>query len=79
MKQEREESEAIGEARGKKKGHIETLTRQVIRKLDRGLNVDEIIEALEENSDEIREICEVASKYAPGYDIDQICEELLQE
>lgn len=53
MKQEREESEAIGEARGKKKGYIETLTRQVIRKLDRGVNVDEIIEALEENSDEI--------------------------
>jgi hypothetical protein len=79
MKQEREESEAIGEARGKKKGHIETLTRQVIRKLDRGLNVDEIIEALEENSDEIREICEVAGKYAPDYDVDKICEELLQE
>lgn len=79
MKQEREESEAIGEARGKKKGYIETLTRQVIRKLDRGVNVDEIIEALEENSDEIREICEVASKYAPNYDVDQICEELLQK
>ena len=43
------------------------------------MNVDEIIEALEENSGEIREICETASKYAPDYDTDKICKELLQE
>lgn len=30
-------------------------------------------------ADEIREIYEVASKYAPDYDVDQICEELLQK
>lgn len=75
MKQEREESLAIGE----KKGHIETLTQLTVRKLIKGLTVEEIIESLGADADEIREIYEVASKYAPDYDVDQICEELLQK
>lgn len=79
MKQEREESLAIGKIIGEKKGHIETLTQLTVGKLVKGSTVEEIIEALGAEADEIREICEVASKYAPDYDIDQICEELLQE
>ena len=79
MKQEREESLAIGKEIGEKKGHIETLAQLVIGKLTKGLNVEEIIEALGADSDEIREICEIAGKYAPDYDVDKICKELLQE
>lgn len=79
MKQEREESLAIGKAIGEKKGHIETLTQLTVGKLTKGSTVEGIIEALGADADEIREICEVASKYAPDYDVDQICEELLQK
>ncbi len=75
MKQEREESMAIGEERG----YLKTLTRQTIRKLAKGLNEEEIIEALEEDPNKIRKICEIAGKYAPDYDVEQICAELLQE
>lgn len=49
------------------------------KKLKKGQTVEDIAELLEEDISEIEKICEVASKYAPDYDIDQICEELLQE
>ncbi len=75
MKQERKESEAIGQ----KKGHIKTMTQLTIGKLKKGLSVEEIIEVLGADSDEIRDICEIAGKYAPDYDVDQICAELLAE
>ena len=75
IKQEREESLAIGEERG----YLKTLIRQTIRKLAKGLNEEDIIGVLEENPDVIHKICVVASKYAPDYDVDQICAELLQE
>ena len=75
IKQEREESLAIGEERG----YFKTLIRQTIKKLAKGLNEEDIIGVLEENPDVIHIICVVASKYAPDYDVDQICAELLQE
>ncbi len=75
IKQEREESLAIGEERG----YLKTLIWQTIRKLAKGLNEEDIVGVLEEDPDVIRKICVVTSKYAPDYDVDQICAELLQE
>ena len=75
MKQEREESEAIG----KKEGRIETLAQLVIKKIKKGLTAEDIADLLEEDVAEIKKICEIASKYAPDYDVEQICAELLQE
>ena len=70
MKQEREESREIG--------RLMTLTQQAIKKLKKGLTAEDIADILEEDVGEIKKICRVASKYAPNYDVDQICDELLQ-
>ena len=75
MKQEREESQAIG----KKEGRIETLAQLVIKKIKKGLTAEDIADLLEEDVAEIKKICEIASKCAPDYDVEQICTELLQE
>ena len=56
-----------------------TLTQQAIRKLKKGLTVEDIADILEEDVGEIQKICKVAGKYAPDYDVDKICKELLQE
>ena len=70
MKQEREESRELG--------RLMTLTKQTIKKLKKGLTAEDIADILEEDVDEIKKICKVAGKYAPDYDVDQICDELLQ-
>ena len=70
MKQEREESRELG--------RLMTLTQQTIKKLKKGLTAEDIADILEEDVDEIKKICKVISKYAPDYDADQICDELLQ-
>ena len=70
---EREE----GREEGREKGRIKTLVSQVCRKLAKGMEEAAIADMLEEEEDVIQDICNVAKRYAPEYDIESITEELL--
>ena len=70
---EREE----GREEGREKGRIKTLVSQVCRKLAKGMEAAAIADMLEEEEDVIQDICNVAKRYAPEYDIESITEELL--
>ena len=52
------------------------LIKQVCCKLDRGQSVKQIAVDLIEDEEHIKLISEVASKYAPDYDVDKIYNEL---
>ena len=54
------------------------LVHQVVQKLRKANEPQQIAEALEEKEKTIERICEVAEKYAPDYEEDKICAELLQ-
>ncbi|MCD8131925.1 MAG: hypothetical protein LUE16_11750, partial [Lachnospiraceae bacterium] len=71
--------EARGEARGEAKGGLRKVVDQSCRKLAKGKTVEEIADALECDLSQIDVIVEVAQKYAPGYDVDKILEELCKE
>ncbi len=62
---------------GREEGRIETLVSLVCKKLAKGMDATAIAEMLEEEADEIKDICGVARRYAPNYDIESITEELL--
>ena len=70
---EREE----GREEGREKGRIKTLVSQVCRKLAKGMEAAAIADMLEEEEDVIQDICNIAKRYAPEYDIESITEELL--
>lgn len=63
--------------KAKKLAELKWLVEFVVKKLKKGLTMKEIAEILEEKPREIREICEIASKYAPDYDVDKIFAEYL--
>ena len=65
-----------GMERGLEQGKELTLIGQVCRKLSKQKTPEEIAEALEEDQSEIDRICAAAMKYAPGYDVNAIYEEL---
>ena len=52
MQQERE----AGIEKGRRQGEEQLLRRQVQKKLDKGMNISDIAEALEETEERIREI-----------------------
>ena len=62
----------VGIERGKEIGLLEL----VCKKLQKGLTVAEIADMLEEPEEKIQEICEIAEKYAPEYNIESILKEL---
>lgn len=59
-----------------KSGELLKLISIVCKMLIRGKGVEEIAEDLEETKEAIQEICDVAEKYAPEYDIKKILEEI---
>ena len=63
--------------KAKKLAELKWLVEFVVKKLKKGLTMKEIAEILEEKPREIREICGIASKYAPDYDVDKIFAEYL--
>lgn len=65
--------------KAKKLSELKWLVEFVVKKLRNGLTVKEIAELLEKNVFEIRDICAIASRYAPDYDVDKIFVELLQD
>ena len=62
---------------GRKEGKTEVLVSQIIRKLQKGYLPEQIAEILEENLENVREICEASQKYAPDYNEAEICREIL--
>ena len=62
---------------GRKEGKTEVLVSQIIRKLQKGYLPEQIAEILEEDLENVREICEAAQKYAPDYNEAEVCREIL--
>ena len=48
----------------------------IVKKVKKGLDLEEIADILEKPSEEIRDIYEVVMKNAPDYDIDKIIQDL---
>ena len=65
-------SEAEGEAVGKRR----MLVTQVCKKVKKNKTVEEIAEDLEEEETVIKPIYDIAVKYAPEYDPEQVLEEM---
>ena len=62
---------------GREEGRMNTLVSLVCRKLAKGMEAAAIADMLEEEEDVIQDICNIAKRYAPEYDIESITEELL--
>ena len=67
----------MGVNRGVEIGRIEVVVSQIMKKLRKGYSPEQISEALEENLENVQEICEIAQKYAPDYNEAEICREIL--
>lgn len=63
---------------GREKGRIETLINLVCKKWNKGFTFPEIADLLEEKESVIQEICDIAARYAPEYDIERITDEYLE-
>ncbi len=75
IKAERKYAKEQGWAEGELKGQV----RLVCKKLKKRLCITEIADMLEEKVSTIQNICDVAIKYQPDYDIDKIMKELLEK
>lgn len=74
---EREEGREEGRIEGREEGRIKALADLVCRKLVKGYEAADIADMLEEEESVIQNICDVAKRYAPDYNIESITEELL--
>lgn len=61
----------------KREGESLYLTKQVCRKLQKQKTPQEIAEDLDESLEKIQQICDIAKEYAPDYDPEAICTQLL--
>ena len=64
---------------GRAEGRIEEKIDLVCRKLAKGKTPEVIADDLEEDLSKIQKICDVAAKYAPDYDIEEILWEFLAD
>ena len=58
-------------------GELQNLVRMVLKKMRKDVSYEITAELFEEPVEKIRKIYEVAEKYAPEYDIESICRELV--
>ena len=65
-----------GREEGRKEGYREALVSIVIKKLQKGMSVEEIADFLEEDVLTIQRIYDIANTYAPEYDIEKIVQKL---
>ena len=65
-----------GFEQGVEQGIEQTIISLICKKLIKGKTVPEIAEAIEEPEEKVSEICKIASKYLPDYDINKIMSEL---
>lgn len=79
----REEGRRIGQVEGRRigqtEGALKKLVSLVCRKLRKGKTAEEIAADLEEDIEQIRNICEVAQELAPEYDKDSVYEKLMKQ
>ena len=73
-----QEGREAGLQEGREAGRLYQLVEMCCRKLARGQSTEMIADALEADVDEIRRIVQAAGCYAPNYDAEKICEELLE-
>ncbi len=57
---------------GLEKGEMKRLVSQVCRKMAKGRTPEAIAEELEEDTEEVRRICDLAAIYAPDYDSEKV-------
>ena len=74
-----EEGEQHGLEVGRANGEKIKLIKLVCKKLVKNKSIEEIADDLEEDVSTIEKICNVASKFAPEYDVDSIMEALEKE
>ena len=74
----REDGIKVGVECGVVQGEKKKLIIQVCKKLQKGCSVEETAEMLEEDTETIREIYEIAKAYAPEYDAEKICKEYMK-
>ena len=70
---------AEGRAEGRAEGDWIRLIKQVCKKLQKGKSITVIADELEEEEATIRCVVDVAAQYAPVYDMEKICRELLSK
>lgn len=63
----------------REEGKLQVMVSMVCRKLEKNQSVAQIAESLEEDREKIEQICHVAKKYAPDYDVEQIVREMLKK
>ena len=74
----RQDGIKVGVERGVVQGEKKKLIIQVCKKLQKGCSVEETAEMLEEDTETIQEIYEIAKAYAPEYDAEKICKEYMK-
>lgn len=62
-----------------RQGEEKKLLSQVIAKMNKGMGVPEIADALEEEEQTIGRLVQIVGRYAPEYDPEKILEEVLKE
>lgn len=62
---------------GRQEGSIQKLISLVCKKLKKGQDADQIADVLEEDVSCVENICRIAQKYAPDYDEECICREVM--
>lgn len=72
----REAGLAEGRAEGRAEGQIEKLTFQICKKLAKNCSVSEIADMLEEDENIVRRICDIAQKFSPTYDSNDVMKHL---
>ena len=67
------------EQQGMLRGEIRKTIQLVMKKVRKNYTPEETAEMLEEDLAAVQRIYEIANKYAPDYDEEKICEELMAE
>ncbi len=75
---QRWEEIAYAREEGRDEGALREIICIVCKKLIKGKNTEQIADELEQELGRISQICQIAEKYAPAYDQDAICRELIQ-
>ena len=69
----------VGREEGIREGSLLNYISLVCKKLTKGKSVNVIANELEEDEATIKDICDIAVKYAPDYDAEAICKEYMEK
>ena len=68
-----------GMEQGISTGEIQKLVSLVCKKMEKGNSVEEIADMLEEEPEVIQNICNIAARYAPDYDVEKITKKFMEQ